>query len=152
MFIYILGKSTCYNDGYMEDIVELVSADIQNILDYLSLDRISYLTMMDYSILIKLDGEKDFCEELFVNKSMCEKLTDHPSSKLLEYELEYNDMKNKIIKWCKNTSERLEEERKKEEESKRLKTEYAERALYEKLKRKYEKQNNSFIGKIGGEI
>ncbi|GFI31396.1 hypothetical protein IMSAGC013_02791 [Lachnospiraceae bacterium] len=138
MFIFVLGRNNYYRDSYMEDIIELVSTDIQNVLDYLSIDRMSYTTMTDYSILVRLDGEKDFYEELCVNKSMYEHLIEYPSSRLLEYESEYDDMKNKVVKWCENIFNRLEEEKKKKEESERLKKEYAERALYEKLKRKYE--------------
>lgn len=138
MFIFVLGRNNYYSDSCMEDIIELVSTDIQNVLDYLSIDRMSYTTMTDYSILVRLDGEKDFYEELCVNKSMYEHLIEYPSSMLLEYESEYDDMKNKVVKWCENIFNRLEEEKKKKEESERLKKEYAERALYEKLKRKYE--------------
>ena len=138
MFIFVLGRNNYYSDSYMEDIVELISTDIQNVLDYLSIDRMSYTTITDYSILIRLDGEKDFYEELCVNKSMHEHLIEYPSSRLLEYESEYDDMKNKVVKWCENILNGLEEEKKKKEESERLKKEHAERALYEKLKRKYE--------------
>ena len=70
MFIFVLGRNNYYRDSYMEDIIELVSTDIQNVLDYLSIDRMSYTTMTDYSILVRLDGEKDFYEELCVHKSI----------------------------------------------------------------------------------
>ena len=138
MFIFILGRNCCYDNDYIEDVVELVSTDIQSILDYLSLDRMSYSSMTERTIIIKLDGEGGFYEELCINKSMYEHLIKYPSPRLLEYESEYDDMKNKVVKWCKNISKYLDEEKKKKEESQRLKREQDERALYEKLKKKYE--------------
>lgn len=137
MFIYILGKGG-YNDSYydLEDVVEIATTDIQNILNRLSLDKMKYTSMTDYTILIKIDGE-DYYEDLCVSKTMHKRLIEYPSAKLLEYEEEYDDMKNKIVKWCENISVQLEEEKKSKEEADRLKKEQKERALYEELKRKY---------------
>lgn len=137
MFIYILGNCDYKCGDYMEDIVELSSTDIQKILDYLSLDRMSYTTITDYSILVKIDGEKNYYEELRVNESMYKRLIEYPSTKLLEYESEYEDMKNKVAKWCEDFSHKLEEERKHNAEVERLKKERSERAMYEKLRAKY---------------
>lgn len=135
MFIYLFGKND-YDNGYIEDAVEIATTDIQKILDHLSLSRMSYLTMTDYSIIVKIDGE-EYSEELCVSKSMHEKLIKYPSTRLLQYKSEYDDMKNKIMKWCEDISVQIEEERKQKEESERLKREHAERAMYEKLKAKY---------------
>lgn len=135
MFIYLFGKN-CYGSEYMEDSVDIATTDIQKILDRLSLDKMSYLTMTDYSILIKIDGE-EYYEELWVSKSMHSKLIEYPPAKLLEYESEYDDMLKKVTKWCESISIQIEEERKRNEEAERLKKEHAERAMYEKLKRKY---------------
>lgn len=134
MFIYLFGKNE-YNNGYIEDVVEVVTTDIQKILDRLSLDKMSYSTMTDYSIIIKIDGE-DYYEELCVSKTMHERLIEYPPTKLLENESEYADMLNKVTKWCESISTQIEE-RKRNEESERLKKERAERAMYEKLKAKY---------------
>lgn len=135
MFIYLFGKNE-YDNGYIEDAVEIATTDIQKILDRLSLDKMSYSTMTDYSIVIKIDGE-DYYEELCVSKTMHERLIEYPPTKLLEYESEYDDMLNKVTKWCESISAQIEEERKRNEESERLKKEHAERAMYEKLKAKY---------------
>lgn len=136
MFIFILGEeSVC--ESYLEDCFDVVSTDIQKILDYLSLDKMSYIKMTDYSIIIKIDGEQDYYEELPVYSTMYQKFIDYPPTKLLEYKSEYDDMVEKVTNWCKDISNKLEEERKRNEETKRLKKEHAERALYEKLKKQY---------------
>lgn len=135
MFIYLFGKND-YDNGYIEDAVEIATTDIQKILDHLSLSRMSYLTMTDYSIIVKIDGE-EYSEELCVSKSMYEKLIKYPPTRLLQYKSEYEEMKNKIIKWCEDISVQIEEKRKQKEEAERLKKEHAERAMFEKLKAKY---------------
>lgn len=136
MLIFVLGESTVYESD-LEDCFDIVSTDIQKIFDYLSLDKMSYMKMTDYSIIIKIDGEDNYYEELPVYKTMFDIFETYPPTKLLEYESEYDDMMKKIHKWCEEITIKIEEERKRNEESERLKKEHAERALYEKLKRKY---------------
>lgn len=136
MLIFVLGESSIYEND-LEDCFDIVSTDIQKILDYLSLDRMSYMKMTDYSIIIKIDGEDNYYEYLPVCKTMFDKFVNYPPTRLLEYKSEYDDMMKKIAKWCEEITIKIEKEKKRNEEAERLKKEHAERAMYEKLKRKY---------------
>lgn len=141
MFIFCLGINDDSDyTGYLEDRIEMVSTDIQKILDYLSLDKMSYTTITRYSIIIKIDGEADFYDEFTVKKDMHEHLLLYPPKELQEQEVEFADIKCKVTQWCRDISIRLEKERISREEARRVAEELEERALYEKLKEKYEGQ------------
>ena len=68
MFIYVLGAYNTMREEELGECFEIVTTDIQKILDYLSLDRMSYERMTDYSIIIKIDGDIHY-SQIFVSKN-----------------------------------------------------------------------------------
>lgn len=138
MFIYILTKNEYYDYCEADDVIYIASIDIQKILDYLSLDRMSYEKMTECEILIKPDGSEDY-ETISVDKEINKNLIRYTPKLLLKNKDVLQELIKKTSIWSKNLIEELEEQKRKQEEDKARKQEIRERALYEKLKAKYEK-------------
>lgn len=138
LFIYILTKNGCYDYCDAEDVICLASTNIRKILDYLSLDKMPYEEMMEYEILIKPDGSEDY-ETISVDKEIDKNLIRYAPTLLLKNKDVLQELVITTSVWRKNLIEELEEQRRKQEEDKVRKQEIRERALYEKLKAKYEK-------------
>ena len=134
--IYILGKECINESDELDDVVTSASTDIKDILDYLSLENMTYFQMLDNTILIREDGSRDYFL-LRVSKNMIDNLEKYPSKILLNNEIEYTEMKRKVSVWCSKISKEMEEQERLEKEMLQKITEERERKMYEKLKKKY---------------
>ena len=134
--IYILGKECINESDELDDVVTSASTDIKDILDYLSLENMTYFQMLDNTILIKENGSRDYFL-LRVSKNMIDNLEKYPSKILLNNEIEYTEMKRKVSVWCSKISKEMEEQERLEKEMLQKITEERERKMYEKLKKKY---------------
>lgn len=134
--IYILGKHWLGENDELDEIIEIASTDIQDILDYLNLDYMKYYHMTDMTILIKPNAIHNHFV-LRVNKDMIDSLEKYPSPILLDNEDEYEDIKKKVSEWCFKINQTIEIQKRLEKEEQQRKTEERERQMYEKLRAKY---------------
>lgn len=134
--IYILGKHWLGENDELDEIIEIASTDIQDILDYLNLDYMKYYRMADMTILIKPNAIHNHFV-LRVNKDMIDFLEKYPSPMLLDNEAEYEDIKKKVSEWCSKINKEIEIQKKLEQEELKAREEAKERRIYEKLKAKY---------------
>lgn len=135
MFIYILAQDCEYKEN-LEDMVCVVSTDFQKILNYLTIDRVTYLN--DYEILICKDGDIDESDSIYLNTDINNYLRKYTPTILLEDKEILNELISMTDVWCTNIKLQLEEKKRKEKEEKDRKQEEKDRALYEKLKAKFE--------------
>lgn len=129
-------------DDYMDvpcEAIKVASTDIQDILDYLSLDNIPYLSMTDYEIIIRQNKMTEYYDNFDVTKDMYNGLVKYPPRLLLQSG-EFEEVKNKIKVWCENITIRLEEERKRKDQEELKNEEEKERREYERLKAKFENE------------
>lgn len=137
MFIYILAHDCEYKED-LEDMVCVVSTDFQKVLDYLTVDRVTYLS--DYEIFICKDGNIDESGSIYLNTDINNYLRKYPPAILWENKEVLNELISMTDVWCKNIKVQLEEKKCKQEEEKKKKQEDKDRALYEKLKARFENQ------------
>lgn len=137
MFIYILAHDCEYKED-LEDMICVVSTDFQKVLDYLTVDRVTYLN--DYEIFICKDGNIDESGSIYLNTDINNYLRKYPPAILWENKDVLNELISMTDIWCKSIKAQLEEKKRKQEEEKRKKQEDKDRALYEKLKAKFENQ------------
>ena len=81
MFIYILAHDCEYKED-LEDMVCVVSTDFQKVLDYLTVDRVTYLN--DYEIFICKDGNIDESGSIYLNTDINNYLRKYPPAILWE--------------------------------------------------------------------
>ena len=135
--IYILGKHWLGEDDELDEVINIASTDIQDILNYLNLEDMQYHEMTDKMIVIKPNNiEDDYT--LSVRKDMIDSLEKYASYFIRENHDEYEDAKQKVSVWCNMINKELEVQRLREEEDKKRREEARERAMYEKLKAKFE--------------
>lgn len=135
MFIYILAHDCEYKED-LEDMVCVVSTDFQNVLDYLTVDRAMYLG--DYEIFVCKDGNMDESGSIYLNMNISNYLRKYPPTVLYENKETLNELISMTDIWCKNIKTQLEEKKRRQEEEKKKQQEEKDRALYEKLKAKFE--------------
>ena len=130
--IYILGKYYLYDDDKLDEVIKVISNNIQDILDYLNIDNIPYYHMLDYALIIS--NEKSHYEyTIRISENMLQNLEKFPNELFFDDYEEFKDMKNRIANWCSDISDAIKlinEQILEQEEEK-------ERKLYEQLKAKY---------------
>ena len=134
--IYILGEQYLSEMNGVDEAVEMASTDIQDILDYLTIENFGYYGMTDKMIVFMQSGDTDNYT-LNVSKNMINSLTSYAAYFVKDNHEEYEDVKRKVSAWCEKINKELEERRRQEEEAKRKETEAIERAMWEKLRIKY---------------
>ena len=137
MFIYILAHDCEYKED-LEDMICVVSTDFQHVLDYLTVDRVTYLS--DYEIFICKDGNIDESGSIYLNTDINNYLRKYPPAVLWESKETLNELISMTDIWCENIKVQLEEKKRKQAEEKNRKQEEKDRALYEKLKARFENQ------------
>ena len=133
--IYLLGDFFT-SEGGLSEVIDMATTDIQNIFNYLSLDKLELHIIMDKEIVIMPNGRCDRFE-LSVNLDMLSRFDICAPTFIKECD-EYNEMRTKISNWCDKISKELEERRIREEEEKRRLKEAKDRAAYERLRAKFE--------------
>lgn len=137
MLIYILAHDCEYKED-LEDMVCVVSTDFQHVLDYLTVDRVTYLS--DYEIFICKDGNIDESGSIFLNTDINNYLRKYPPAILWENKETLNELISMTDAWCEKIKLQLEEKKRRQAEERNRKQEEKDRALYEKLKAKFENQ------------
>ena len=137
MLIYILAYDCEYKED-LEDMICVVSTDFQHVLDYLTVDRVTYLS--NYEIFICKDGNIDESGSIYLNTDINNYLRKYPPAVLLESKKTLNELISMTDIWCENIEVQLEEKKRKQAEEKNRKQEQKDRALYEKLKARFENQ------------
>lgn len=136
--IYILGNRYVSEMSDLEDIVDIVSTNIEDILEWLYQKvKVEYLS--EYTILIKPENNEYDYETIIPDMYVYNSFATYKPILFNkeENQAEYKHVKNELFHWCnaiKTKREKEQEERIKIEEENKEKR---ERELYEKLKAKY---------------
>lgn len=142
MFIYILSQD-CEYASDIEDAVVLATTDFQQVLDYFTLNKIRRFN--DYQICFCKDGNVNTHSSINIGMTMSDNLREHPPTILYKDK----DALNKVIeisdKWINTLKIEMEDERRKAEEEKKRKQMIKDKALYEKLKKQFEKEDDNEI-------
>lgn len=135
--IYILGSRYLSEMSELEDVIDIVSTNIVDILEYLYKNvKTDYLA--HYTIIIKpenstsfeiitpyinaYDGFKKYTPLLFTTE---------------ENKTEFEYLKNQLFHWCNAIKKKKEKEQEEFQKLSKARIEKEERELYERLKAKY---------------